>query len=48
MRGSVIYLFIYFISFRQVIIEIKETKVTITLENIQEKEINTNIEDIFG
>ena len=30
------------------IIEIKETKVTITPENLQEKKINTNIEDTFG
>ena len=29
-------------------IEIKKTKVTITQESIQEKKINTNIEDIFG
>ena len=39
------YLYILYIYFT--IIEINETKVTITLENIQEKKINTNIEDIF-
>ena len=40
------FLFIYL--FSQVIIEITETKVITTVENIQAKKINTNIGDIFG